>query len=311
MATGLPLPASNQIEFNPGILRPGNPFIPYPHAETFTSLLAWCKANNVLVNGWSPFGGDGQAGKTFSNPSIKSIAAAHNVSAAQAVLRWNVQQGIPVIPMATNPAYQAENMNIFGFNLTAKEMTCMGTLLPADCPPPPPPPPMPSCSYTLGSGAQLYKINLTTMPPLQYHLADRFGDRYSVVSPCNFTDGTTSPAVEEVLGGLALGYASDLTIAALPASIDHGTGGLRLALGGGSTTNCGAGRTVWYEAHFRFLPPRMSRSPSAPTDGGRGCTVKAVAYPSGMVGMPGSDGTVASVAGDNVLSTYLHGETTW
>ena len=265
---GLPLPASNQIQFHPGIVTPGNPFFPYAYTETFEALLAWCKANNVLVNGWGPFGGSGQAGKTFSNPSIQSIAAAHNVSAAQAVLRWNVQQGIPVIPMATNPAYQAENMNIFGFNLTANEMKCMGTLLPADCPPPPPPPPLPSCSYTLGSGTQLYQINLTTLPPLQQHLHDRFGNPYSVVSPCKYTDGTTSPAVEEVLGGLALGYASNLAVEALPAAIDHGAGGLRLVLGGGSTTDCGAGRTVWYAS----LPP----PPHPPL----GCSVYCIVVPS-------------------------------
>ena len=26
---GLPLPASNQVEYNPGIVKPGNPFVPY------------------------------------------------------------------------------------------------------------------------------------------------------------------------------------------------------------------------------------------------------------------------------------------
>jgi diketogulonate reductase-like aldo/keto reductase len=81
-------------------------FTPYVHAETVGSVQAWCNENSVVVNSYSPFGGNGHAGQTFSNPSIKLVAAAHNVSCAQAVLRWNVQQGIPVIPMATNPNYQ-------------------------------------------------------------------------------------------------------------------------------------------------------------------------------------------------------------
>lgn len=61
----------------------------------------------MLVTGYSPFGGNGHAGATFANPSIQAVAAAHSVSAAQVVLRWNVQLGIPVIPQATDPNYQA------------------------------------------------------------------------------------------------------------------------------------------------------------------------------------------------------------
>jgi len=70
---GLPLPAANQIEWNPGITV--KPFVPYPHAETFASLRAWCVKNGVLVNSYSPFGGNGKAGATFSQPAIKAIAA--------------------------------------------------------------------------------------------------------------------------------------------------------------------------------------------------------------------------------------------
>ena len=65
----------------------------------------------MLVTGYSPFGGNGHAGATFGNPSIQAVAAAHSVSAAQVVLRWNVQLGIPVIPQATNPNYQAGASN--------------------------------------------------------------------------------------------------------------------------------------------------------------------------------------------------------
>jgi diketogulonate reductase-like aldo/keto reductase len=89
----LPLPAVNQINWQPGFLKDGVQFIPYPHDETFVSELAWCQEHHVLVNGYSPFGGRGQAGQTFAKPDIKLVAAAHNVSAAQAILRWNVQLG--------------------------------------------------------------------------------------------------------------------------------------------------------------------------------------------------------------------------
>ena len=113
---GLPLPTANQIEWNPGIVN--KTFTPYTNHESFGALREFCNAHEISVNGYSPFGGNGHAGATFSQPSIQAIAAAHKVSPSQAVLRWNAQLNIPVIPQATNPEYQAENLDIFGFELT-------------------------------------------------------------------------------------------------------------------------------------------------------------------------------------------------
>ena len=143
-----------------------------------------CVKNNVLVNGYSPFGGNGHAGQTFSNPSIQAVAAAHSVSPAQAVLRWNVQQNIPVIPMATDPDYQAENLDIFGFTLTEQEMECLSTLNASVCPPPPPPPPptpaQTKCEFTLAGRS----IALKALPAGPFALKDRLGDKYLVVCVC-------------------------------------------------------------------------------------------------------------------------------
>jgi diketogulonate reductase-like aldo/keto reductase len=214
---GLPLPAANQIEWNPGIVP--KPFVPYPHAETFASLQKWCVKNNVSINSYSPFGGHGNAGKTFSNPLIQAVAAAHNVSAAQAVLRWNVQQNIPVIPMATNPSYQAENLDIFGFTLTEQEMMCMATLSASFCPPPPPPPPPTpaqlKCEFMLkGVG----NITLKTLPAGPFTLKDTLGDSYAVTTPCGSISSqhTAAPAVEDVtikrtLYQIPLGFLTSLT----------------------------------------------------------------------------------------------------
>ena len=53
---------------------------------------------------------------------ISSIAAAHDVTSAQAVLRWNLQRGVVVIPGSSNPEHIRENLDIFGFELTDAEM---------------------------------------------------------------------------------------------------------------------------------------------------------------------------------------------
>jgi diketogulonate reductase-like aldo/keto reductase len=89
----LPLPAVNQIDWQPGFLKDGTLFGPYAYDETYLSELAWCKDHHVLVNGYSPFGG-GNAAQTLKIPDIKFVAASHNVSTAQVILRWNVQLGM-------------------------------------------------------------------------------------------------------------------------------------------------------------------------------------------------------------------------
>ena len=41
---------------------------------------------------------------------------------AQVALRWLIQSGTAVIPRAGSKEYQAENLNIFDFELTGAEM---------------------------------------------------------------------------------------------------------------------------------------------------------------------------------------------
>jgi hypothetical protein len=266
------------------------PFIPYAHIETFATLQAWCKANRVMVNSYSPFGGNGNAGKTFSNPAVKAIAAAHNVSAAQAVLRWNVQQGIPVIPMATTPDYQAENLDIFGFNLTPREMECMTSLDASVCPPPPPPPPLTpaqaECTFTLkkGSGGAGGTIVLKALPKGPFGLKDRIGDPYAVTSPCSsvYSQQTASPAVEDASGAqIPLGFLRNLTTSRLPTHLVE-KGGMRLILGGGgSHPGCPDGRILQYdmvcdEGAPATAPPNATvgiyDSPARKVDPIPGCT---------------------------------------
>jgi|EP01043_Picozoa_sp_COSAG02_P014793 diketogulonate reductase-like aldo/keto reductase len=262
---GLPLPSVTQIQWTPGWLQPTKKFTPYNNNETFSQVRAWCDEHGVLVTGYSPFGGNGHAGATFANPSIQAVATRHNVSAAQVVLRWNVQLGIPVIPQATNPTYQAENLDIFGFTLSASEMECIGTLSPSACPPPPPPPPPPpltptqlKCEFSLLEAVQNLQhgasatISLKSLPPGPFNLTDRLKDRYLVLSPCRNALDTTSPALETwygTAGKITLGLLSQLRTQPLPTE-HYGTGaeGMRLILGGGNgNPGCNRGRILQYD----------------------------------------------------------------
>ncbi|OKI47079.1 hypothetical protein A6A29_26505 [Streptomyces sp. TSRI0281] len=50
------------------------------------------------------------------------LAAAHGVTPGQVVLRWHTQLGAVPIPKSADPGRQRENLDLFGFELTPREM---------------------------------------------------------------------------------------------------------------------------------------------------------------------------------------------
>ena len=67
-------------------------------------------------------------GALLDNPAVASVAAAHGKSAAQVLIRWNLQLGNVVIPRGSDPATMAEHLDVFGFTLTDAEMDSLNAL---------------------------------------------------------------------------------------------------------------------------------------------------------------------------------------
>lgn len=61
-------------------------------------------------------------------PAVVEIAARHGVSPAQAILRWHLQRGRIIIPKSVTPQRIRENLDVFGFDLTADELTVIDGL---------------------------------------------------------------------------------------------------------------------------------------------------------------------------------------
>ncbi len=99
-------PAVNQVELHP--------FFQQPEA------LALMKEYEVQPEAWGPFA-EGKHG-IFTNPILTEIGAKYGKSAAQVVLRWNVQRGVVVIPKSIHRARMEQNFNIWDFSLTDEEM---------------------------------------------------------------------------------------------------------------------------------------------------------------------------------------------
>lgn len=58
----------------------------------------------------------------FKEERIVKIAANHNKTTAQVILRWLIQNKVAVIPKSNDPARVAQNADIFNFVLSEDEM---------------------------------------------------------------------------------------------------------------------------------------------------------------------------------------------
>ena len=80
----------------------------------------YMESRNIQMQAWSPLAA-GQ-GRLFENETLRTLAAAHNKTVAQIVLRWLVQRNIVPLVKSANPARMKENLDIFDFALTDAEM---------------------------------------------------------------------------------------------------------------------------------------------------------------------------------------------
>lgn len=81
---------------------------------------------NVVPEAWAPLGGGRH--NPFENEMVKEIAAAHQKTVGQVILRWNVQRGVVVIPKSVHKERIEENFNIWDFSLTDEEMNKISSL---------------------------------------------------------------------------------------------------------------------------------------------------------------------------------------
>lgn len=85
--------------------------------------LAVNRDRGIVLEGYSPL-----KHTNLRTRELFEISQAHNVTAAQVVLRWHVQHEIPVIPRSSKPERVAENFDLFGFELTDEEMARIDAL---------------------------------------------------------------------------------------------------------------------------------------------------------------------------------------
>jgi len=97
-------PAVNQVELHPRLQQ--------------AQLRAWHGDHGIATEAWSPLA----QGAVLEDETIVTVAAHHEKTPAQTILRWHLQLDNIVIPKSVTPERIRENIEIFDFELSDEDM---------------------------------------------------------------------------------------------------------------------------------------------------------------------------------------------
>ncbi|MFF3925682.1 aldo/keto reductase [Paenibacillus lactis] len=103
------VPVVNQVELHPLLSQ--------------KELLAYARENNIVLEAWSPL-----MQGNLDHPVLAQIAEKYGKTTAQVILRWDIQNGVIVIPKSIKEHRIRENANIFDFELSSEDMAAIDGL---------------------------------------------------------------------------------------------------------------------------------------------------------------------------------------
>ncbi|XP_063043412.1 glyoxal reductase isoform X2 [Engraulis encrasicolus] len=104
------VPAVLQVEFHPRLIQ--------------KELRALCAERGVCFEAYSSLG----TGALLSDPAVLEVASGCKRNTAQVLLKWAVQQNVPVLPKSCNPSRVLENGQLFDFELSQEDMKKLTSL---------------------------------------------------------------------------------------------------------------------------------------------------------------------------------------
>lgn len=103
-------PMVNQVEFHPRLAQ--------------KELLGFCGEHDIQLEAWGPL----MRGKILDHPTLVEIAEKYGKTAAQIVLRWELQLEVVTIPKSVNENRIKENADLYDFELTPDDMAAIDDL---------------------------------------------------------------------------------------------------------------------------------------------------------------------------------------
>jgi diketogulonate reductase-like aldo/keto reductase len=104
------LPAVNQIEWSP-----------FGHSPR---MLDFCRENEIVLQAASPL----TRARRLNDDKLGAMAARYGKTAAQIVIRWNLQSGVVPLPKANHTTHLVENLDVFDFEIGAADMAKLNGL---------------------------------------------------------------------------------------------------------------------------------------------------------------------------------------
>jgi 2,5-diketo-D-gluconate reductase A len=109
--TGI-VPDVNQIQLSPTVTR--------------QSAREYHARHGIVTQSWSPIGGQGN--DVLREPVVVEVAERHGRTPAQVVLRWHMELGLSAVPKSSDPVRLRQNLDVFGFSLSADEVAAISAL---------------------------------------------------------------------------------------------------------------------------------------------------------------------------------------
>jgi len=98
------VPAVNQVEFHPFLLQ--------------SDLRAFCRERSIQYEAWSPL----MQGTALRDKTVRKIAKKYGKSAAQIIIRWDIQHEVVTIPKSVHSERIEENSRVFDFEISNEDM---------------------------------------------------------------------------------------------------------------------------------------------------------------------------------------------
>lgn len=141
-ALGLAPVAVNQLEFHPWINQRHRDVVAWCHRQGI-AVTAYCSVEpamglspgfNVFPRTYVPSEAAVASGRVMPEAKhlllegLRKVASPHGRTVSQMLLRWAVQQNVSVIPGSNTPEHMLENLDIFGWELSAEDMAVLDSM---------------------------------------------------------------------------------------------------------------------------------------------------------------------------------------